>query len=484
MNIFNDTLSLETIYYVTRKLVVCFKKVVSKIAQKEHKYKVAVAFDLLCIITILMYGSQGVSSIISPLAKDSLLSRIFNVNSANASHIGSMTLPTGKTVSLPDLQTVSTDNMQYKPYIVKMSSDYMRLDPDSLERRKKEVALMAYLTKQHASAADMLLALQSSSSIAARAWGMEYIWLLRQKGELTKYHMKPLEQERIEWAKERNIDPRILAIAADLYGPSLQMLSAKPELFFEAAQQSKAKDADLYKYVPSPAVIAKLQMMETGWSFMGIQSDLEEIEVTWPFPYSPEDRAFVNIGSVTAWDALNLSPEWFPSGHDDLIWIAQKLEKSSGLPYVRNVKQLPGSFRGSGDGSGGAIGPQFMPLNARLFMTWYDKANVQLNNEYPEVNPFNPLSGTILTYLYISSEFYHRQLNINNVITDVVRPGYSILDSTTAASAYHPKLDPRIRALLKWNPLYWEAKNAVQAGDEYSRLWIHDEMALIDSINL
>lgn len=438
----------------------------------QSKYHIGIAIDIACVIIVLFYGFGGnTKPIVSPLASSKLASFLFQTNeNIPARETTMITLSSGETVSLPNLLGLFSKNMKYKNYIISSAKEFMSLPPSSQLKTKKELQMLRYLTKNKAAASDMIFASQAVTTKPGRAWTMEYLWQLRQQGELSEFNIYPFPQKSIDWAVERNIDPRMLAIATDLYDPVIALMQAKPELFFEAAEE-KAKDANIKRYVPSPAVIAMLQMTETGWHFNAIQNELQEIGEAWQFSQSLEDRAAVNIGSVSAWDALNLSPDWFPSGQIDLVWIANRLEETSGLPYKKNVFVLPGSIRGSSDGSGGAIGPQLMPINARLFMEWYTQANEKLKNKFPSPNPFNPWTGTMLTYLYLSSEFYHRQANVENK-TEVIRPGYSILEGTDAEHiAYDRYRDPRIRALLKWNPLYWQAKAAVQAGDEYHSIW-------------
>ena len=380
---------------------------------------------------------------------------------------------------MPDLQGLFFKNMRFKDHITKEAGGIMAINPNSRERAKKEVSLLKFLKKNNASAADILFVLNFAATIPARAYAMENLWQLRQEGKLVEFRIYPMDNRKIQWAENHEIDPRVLAIATDIYGPTLKLIAAKPELFFEAAKDTKAKDKETYKYVPNPAVVARLQMSETGWGLGEVLNDFNNMGFSWDFSNTVNNLAFVNIGGVNAWDSLNLSPEWFPSGHNDLIWISQKLEESTGLPYIRNVAFLPGSARGYGDGSGGAIGPQLMPLNARLFMKWYEEANKQIGSQFPEANPFNPWTGIMLSYLYLSSEFYHRQLNVNDVL-DVVRPGYSLLNDETIDLAYQ-RSDPRIKALLKWNPLYWEAETAVAAGDEYSDFWLEQETLTYNS---
>ncbi len=424
----------------------------------------------LLIVISISYTPVRIS-LISPLSE--FIARY--TTPQKTTELKTLTLTNGKTVALPDLRGLFTDNLRFSRYIQEQADGFMGLLPDSEKRVVKELAMLTYLEEQQASAADIILGSQAVVTKPGRAWAMDYLWKLRQEGALVNYNIFPLDEVKIAWAESQNIDPRMLAIATDIYGSTLHLIQAKPELFFEASQ-SKARENNIEKYIPNPAVIAKLQMMETGWRAENIIRDAEKLGFAWDFSRVGKTRAFVNIGSETAWEALNLSDSWFPSGHDDLLWIASILEKDSGLPYLKHVKKIPGSLRGSGDGSGGAIGPQFMPINARLFMSWYEEANKKLGNSLPAANLFNPWTGTILTYLYLSSEFYHRQMDVDNV-THVVRPGYAVLSSNDANLAFTRK-DPRIRALRKWNPLDWEATSAVKAGEEYYDLWVTTEVSL------
>lgn len=456
--------------------------------QQEKKGSIFLSLvGSLLLLFIIFVSNASASSVVSPVAKTdspSIFKRILNTIGINQDNSKTVTLPDGSTVAVPDLKGLFTKNINNKNYITQQTESFMSLAPDSPDRAKKEVALFKYLKDHNASAADVLLAADATASKPARAWAMELLWQMRQSGKLTEFNINPLPQDKIGWAKQHGVDPRMLAITIDLYGPTMEIIKAKPDLFFEAAKDTKAKDPNVSNYIPNPAVIAKLQMSETGWKYQDLVDASNQTGIAWQFPDQGDDMlAFVNIGETSAYDALNLDPAWFPSGHDDLNWIAKNLQDSTGLPYVKNIEQIPGSARGDGDGSGGAIGPQFMPINARLFMGWYQQANSQLGDEFPAMNPFNPWMGTELAYLYLSSEFYHRQANVNDVLTDVVRPGYQILDNTNTETPFDPSTDPRMKALLKWNPLDWEAANALSAGQDFSSIWRSQDLTQAQIVN-
>lgn len=482
---------LPTINLYTQKKKSLAQKISHKLSQfqaflfttRKGRYITGAGVDFLLIAIILLQALQMKPQELISSLTSARLGFFFATNNKNTSET-TVTLPNGATIPIADLQNLFTQDLRHKDYIVKKAHDFMAISPDSEDRKVKELQLFKYLSHNNASASDILLALQATATRPARAWGMEELWQMRQNGKLIAFNIYPLSKANIDWAVQHKVDPRILGIAIDTYGVTLKLLEARPELFFEAARNTKAKDTDFSKYLPNPAVVANLQMSETSWDIHGVSSEMKELGMRWEFPVGAgEDRrAFVNIGGVSAWDALNLSEEWFPSGHKDLLWIAQELQKTSNLPYVENVAMIPGSIRTSGDGSGGAIGPQFMPINARLFMTWYTKANNALDNIFPSPNLFNPWIGMIMTSLYLTSEFYHRQAHVNN-ITHVIRPGYSLLPTADSKVAF-TNLDPRMKALLKWNPLLWEAESAVEAGEAYNTLWrSYDLYALMDADN-
>lgn len=351
----------------------------------------------------------------------------------------------------PDLLRLSTEEGIYTQEIIQSAKRFMGLEvqPRGIrhERTDLEEALFNYLENKNASVSDILLALQAAGTIEGRGWGMQLLWQKRQTGLLSQFGVNPLDAQRIKWATDNEIDPRMLAIARDSVFPALELLKAAPNLFFEAIPPNSLLNLKIEDTLPNPAVVAKLNMTETG---VENSNNPDPVNRYW---------GYVFIGGSSAWKELNLDHSWFPRGQEHLRIIAATLQNQTGLPYFDNVEILPGSEIGDPvyNGSGGAIGPQFMPINALLFMNWYNEANTRLGNKYPPANPFEPFTGTIMCYLYLAAEWYGRHGGIDDKL-EIVRPGYRVHNSDSQ------KAD----ALRKWNPTY-QARIALDSGYKYYR---------------
>jgi hypothetical protein len=353
-------------------------------------------------------------------------------------------------ITRPDLKRLFEEDKNLTSEIIVKSHLIMDIEPPLRGERNRrtvlEENLFAYLEENNASSADILSGMKFAGTIDGRAWGSELLWKKRQSGQLKEYGINPLDENRIKWAIDNDIDPRILAISIDAVGPTLDLLKAAPDLFFEAVKPQDRYKINFEDSVPNPGAFSKLNMTETGYQSSNSTNPINE---NW---------GYVFIGGSTAWNEINVNnPDAFPSGHEDLIWIAQSLESTSGIPYAKYVDKIPGSEWGNRlfNISGGAIGPQFMPLNARLFMQWYTEANNRLGNKYPEVNLFEPYTGTILSYLYLASEWYGRHGDVDSK-TIYVRPGYKASNSELE----------KIESFQKWNPT-WQAGVALLAGYSY-----------------
>lgn len=328
------------------------------------------------------------------------------------------------------------DNKKFTGEIEKRADSYMGLEPGE-ERSRQEKALIDYLDTENASAGDLIHALESFGSVYGRGAAMELLWRQIESGELRKYGVNPLDDDHIKWAKEHNIDKRTLAIAKIARKIAEDLLKAAPDVFLEATSLEERKKIDMSKRLPNAGLMSELTMTETR------------------SPYVTEPFGHVFIGTVIAWDSVNLSTDYFPSAHADLEEIAKQLTKTTGLPYKKYVKFLPGSARGPGDGSGGAVGEQFMPLNARIFSLWYTTANERLKNKYPAPNVFNPITGTVLKYLMLASEYYHRHPTYDSK-TDVVRVGFVDGDAEKEEAS-----------VAKWNGNSKQISSVLAAGKSY-----------------
>lgn len=358
-------------------------------------------------------------------------------------------LPVGaQELPQPDLRGLFSEGKQYTQEIIQRARKFMALEPPQRGRRNLRTTLeeemFDFLEKRQANTSDVISGLKAAGTIDGRAWGLQLLWNHRQSGNLIKYDILPLDQARIKWALDQGIDPRTLAIYRDCLFPALELLKAAPDLFFEAMSERERSSIVYKDVIPNPGAMAMLNFTETGYT----NSNEDPMSRYWADSF---------IGGAAAWNELNLNQDYFPSGHTDLIWIAQRLQDSTGLPYLDYVRTIPGSERGDfiANSSGGAIGPQFMPINARLFMDWYDRANARLGNKYPAANPFVPYISEIMTELYLAAEWFGRHGSINGV-TEFVRPGYNAY----ASDAY------KISVFRKWNPTD-QARWALDAGYSY-----------------
>ncbi len=343
---------------------------------------------------------------------------------------------------LPDLLRLTTENAKYRNEIIQSAQRIMALEvpkKDSVnERTNLEVNMFMKLQTKNASASDILLALQVAGTIGGRGWGMEMLWKQRQEGKLLEYGIKPLDNKEIEWAIANKIDPRTLAISIDTRRAVCDLLEAGRDFFFEAVPGLERAGIKSEETLPNPGVMAQLMMSETG--SRNSAEGIKAINRFW---------GYVFIGGSSAWKKLNLKPDYFPKGQVHLMEIATILQGQTGLPYRDFVEYIPGS-------DSGALGTQFMPINALLFMNWYNEANKILDNKYPAANPFDPFTGTIMCYLFLASEFYGRHGDITDKL-EIVRPGYRV-----------SKTDKEIKLVyLKWNGDEDQVNSAIAAGKDY-----------------
>lgn len=335
-----------------------------------------------------------------------------------------------------------------------------RIQADKHIRRNEEVKLMVELKKKNAPASEVIQAIEMSATVDGRAYGMQFLWQKRQNGQLKEFGLYPLSKARIKWALDNNIDPRVLAIAKDVAPMIKKLLEVAPEIFFEVSENRQNIDTD--DVLPNPGLMAKLMQQETGIS----EDDPEAIRRFW---------GLVNMGQGLSYQEINKSnAAFYASGNEDLDWITNTLQQATGLPYYDNRANTPGSFWADKDsrtnqglpenrrqGSGGAIGPQIMPINIRLFMEKYSRAKEKLEpslrSRYPDIlNPFNPFSAMMLVYLFLSSEVYKVHGNVNNKL-ELVKPGYKASDS----------VENKIAVLRSWNDDPNQARAALGAGLDY-----------------
>lgn len=328
---------------------------------------------------------------------------------------------------------------QYK-FIKSVSDKIIDLSPTSTERSKAEYALFDHIRKEltagRADMSDVLTALQTSATVEGRHYGMDLIWQGRQAGELEKYGMDKLDDERVKWAKENKIDPRILAIAGDVRKMALQILMSDPYMFLEQeikppSQWTEEDKKEIENLIPSAGMIAMLMMTETNGS--------------------------MNLGGDFAINHIN--PEVFASGPTDLDEVAKQLKQMTGFNFTRG--NIPGSERGNPlhNLSGGAIGPQFMPILWLLFADKYNAVNKKMGYKFPPLSPLDPIMGTLLATLYLASSFKHREGLAN---------GTRVKDEATLRAGYEKR---DLATLIKYPQLFESEKNWNKLWGERTKLY-------------
>lgn len=333
-------------------------------------------------------------------------------------------------------EVLLTEPGQYRNFIIEQAKTYMSLEGN--QRHDLEIQVVKKLEEGNAGYEDVLLFMKSAGSIEARAWASELIWKMRQKGELKTYGLSVLSDEHIRWAEKTGVDKRILAYCIDARDAAKRLMLADPYIFYENLQTG-VDEAYVENTLPNPGYMAMLLQTETG------------------NPYSHDKWAYVYVGDGFASQEINESIDAFPNSNEYLKKLAKHHQETTGLPFLDNWESIPGSLRGdpSQNLSGGAIGPQFMPLNAVLFLNKYNTARDKMSNtDVPDLNLWDPYTGTILGYLYIASAFYARHGNLEPV--NVLRPGYMKGN------------DEMIRAATqKWNPHAGQINQIVTAGYSY-----------------
>lgn len=360
----------------------------------------------------------------------------------------------------PELKRMFSEGSLARSEIIKMASGFMDKEPSSQQREQAELRMFEELKQRrhtgekYPAAADLVLALQGCASIEARTVAMSMIWEKRQAGELIKFGVKPLDQDMVEWARENEIDPNMLAISQDAFKIAGKLLKSAPEIFYEAMSPDQRNTINPTNNLVSPGLMAKLMMTETGLDGMG----------------------YVNIGRVPAIAHINTDPLFFfPSAADDLEAITKMWESATGLPFNKHKHMLPGSEwpesykiaaakiqdpekRRQMMGSGGAIGPQITPINARIFMDWYMKANEKTGNILPSPVLTDPWMGTINAFLFLGSKYYHRQGSTRRV-TETVRPSYELSSGEAE----------KMTVMGRWNGDSSQLRSALQSGYSYFR---------------
>lgn len=220
---------------------------------------------------------------------------------------------------------------------------------------------------------EMSYALWASGSRVARLHGIERMHHLRQLGDLEQFGFASLGQDEVNWGEDYGIHPATLAFARDAQRAAIELVQAKPDLFFQSPADVTADEMALS--VPNAGHIARLSTTESS--------------------------GLVFIGGADAWDEINT--DVLPQDRGALEEVAQHHSLRFALPYLDHVRKIPGSEnpRNSDNVSGGAIGPQMLPHNATDYINRYQLANEALGNRYDDPNLFDPFTAHVLMALYL-----------------------------------------------------------------------------------
>ena len=296
--------------------------------------------------------------------------------------------------------------------------------------------------KETLSAQDIRTGMSATFGIGGRSVGMELFWQKRQNGDFINQGHPPVTTELITWAQQNKVDPRTLAMAIDAQAAARKLMAANPAAFFEtmpAAQRPTTQEA-VQTHMMNPGGMAKLMQWETGKT--NTQTN--------------ERYGMINVGSVPAHGEWNQDPQYFPNSDAHLQAVLDRQQAATGLAY--SFKVAPGSQRQKDSVSGGAVGPQLMPVWANYFTCQYDAANALLpaSEKLPEPNIWDPFTALVLADMYISSSFYGRSTDINRPDHNYPRPGYQKGDK-----------DQSIRSLKKWNPYDEEVNSTYNAAVDF-----------------
>lgn len=206
-----------------------------------------------------------------------------------------------------------------------------------------------------------------------------------------------LDNDRVQWAKEMGMHPETLGLVRDFY-PELRKTFA-----------SLYPEADFNTFMMGPGTGAMLMHMETG--------------------------GLTNIGTKLAMTQIN-EASWPGEKNNLAVYIGQ-VNKDFGTKY--DPYNIPGSAKGEEDSSGGAIGSQAMPSNARSYSSFYRN---EMNLPF---NLFDPYTSFEFAWLFVARKGYMRG-----------------------------NTDKMYNALMGWNPSDKEMKPVFGAGISYSDRFINN----------
>lgn len=254
-------------------------------------------------------------------------------------------------------------------------------------------------------------------------------------------YLTPLTLDQIQWAETNGIHPEILGMAVDACKIALPLIQKifdenrwrfRPDLAYESKIGRLPKDIfrriSTEDLIINPGGLAKLCCTETRLDF-NFETSNNQVELL--------TYGFANTGTVPALSQINLND--FPSDPAALSELCAFIEKDTGIKF--KPENIPGSIKGEGDTSGGAISVQMMPSKAlevyRLMGYVEKKYGFKINK-----NIFDPTTSLVYTIIFLAQG--------ENVPRNELRYGY-LRGEWPDSTGKDQGIIIRNKAVEKWN---------------------------------
>ena len=215
---------------------------------------------------------------------------------------------------------------------------------------------------------------------------------IRCSQQMNTESFRELKPEFEKWAIEHKIHPEVLATCIDQYSQAVKLMQPlKNDIRPDLKAHYDPEDILL-----NAGAIAELICEETGLA------DSHGLRY-----------GYANIGTKTAYSQIN--PNVFKEDRDDLQIISNRLYDKLGLKY--DPKTIIGSTRGDAsiNVSGGAIGLQFMPENAKMIDDLFRKSN-------DNFIPWDIESSTKGVYLFLAMRsYFHKNLLFSDALYKTIQ---------------------------------------------------------------
>lgn len=304
----------------------------------------------------------------------------------------------------------------------KLLTKILTLPANTEERNSKEQEYLGLIT-ENATLSDVTKGLWVTAEPLVRGSLIDKRYDLRKKKVKT---LGEIPQDKANWTRTI-VHPEVLGTCLDVYPIAKKIIGELNKTGM--LRNDVSSDIDPDELMINPGGMAKLIETETG----GVL-------------FNGTRYGFSFIGSGLAMENINDSPNAFPNAKPALKELCKRIFNMTGLLFV--PENIPGSVRGSGDLSGGAISIQFMPDRA---LNEDDLIKSVLGRS---LNIFDPTDATLMAWVYLAHDLSDPG-SAKNLSDPRWRPGYLKGDESRIYGA-----------LRKWNPkqaqmddIYYVAKN-------------------------